>query len=141
MKNRSIFVVRINLSKYGVFTTTQTETKKRGRHTGASPAVRSIHCIELVRSDRPSLFNFKSIFMRTKNDESAIERLTTLLLHYRKQFEVEKNIKNNLYYFILNQGLFSELRKFEGATDMRSPDGHQNAVAALTNQFINQQKA
>lgn len=130
-------MVRINLNKYGVFTTKQAETKKRGRHTGASPAVRSIHCIELVRSDRPSLFNFKPIFMRTKNDESAIERLKTQLVYYKHNFEVEKNIKNNLYFFILDQGLFNELRKFEGATNMRSPDGHSRAVNALTNHFIN----
>lgn len=66
-----IFVVRINSLCHGANSTKNAETKIRGRHTGASPAVISLLRNELVRSDLPSLFNFKSFFMRTKNDECA----------------------------------------------------------------------
>ena len=32
---------------------------------------------------------------------------------YRESFEIEKNIKNGLYFFILNNGLFNKLRDYE----------------------------
>lgn len=47
-------------------------------------------------------------------------------------FEVEKNIKNNLYAIILNNGMFAELRDYEMSTNMRSPEGHMHAVASLS---------
>jgi hypothetical protein len=52
------------------------------------------------------------------------------LKRYRNGFETEKNIKNSLYFFILNNGLFEKLKKFEQSRD-RSVDYHLKALYFL----------
>lgn len=54
------------------------------------------------------------------------------LTELQRQFDVELNIKNNLYAFILKEGLFDKLCQYERTHDMTSPDGHGRAVLALS---------
>ena len=65
-----MFVVCTESFNYEVFITNKTETKKQGRHTGASPAVLSLPRNGLVHSDLPFLFYLKSFIMCTKNGQS-----------------------------------------------------------------------
>lgn len=44
---------------------------------------------------------------------NKIELLQTEKKYFKQSFEVEKNIKNGLYFFILENGLFEKLKKFE----------------------------
>lgn len=67
-----IFVVRTKSNFHGDITTNKAETNTWGRHTGESPAVISMHRIDLVRSDLPSFINQNSFFMRTKNDDRLV---------------------------------------------------------------------
>jgi len=48
----------------------------------------------------------------------AVENLVSELNTYKYKFEIEKNIKNNLYSFILSKGLFHELSQFELSRNM-----------------------
>ncbi|NAS32442.1 hypothetical protein GTQ40_15765 [Flavobacteriaceae bacterium R38] len=52
------------------------------------------------------------------------------LIKYKKDFEVEKNIKNSLYFFILNNDLFERLKQFEQSKD-RSEDYHLKTLSLL----------
>lgn len=109
----------------------KTETKIWGRRTVASTEVFSRHRFDLVRSDRPFLFNNQNLFfMRTKKDESTksaeigtyvpeiknlhagsrqsvinglYNRPISQLVH---DFMVEMDAKNTAYYFILENGHF-----------------------------------
>lgn len=69
-----MFGVRFNSYFNEAHFRNQTETKTRGRHTGESPEVISLLRNGLGRSDLPSLFNSKLIFMRLKNDGNAQKR-------------------------------------------------------------------
>jgi hypothetical protein len=135
-ENSSTFVVRTKSNINGANHTKNAETKIRGRHTGESPAVISMHRIDLVRSDLPSLFNSKSFFMRTKNDERTksseigtyvpeiknlhagsrqsvinglFNRPINQLVH---DFVVEMDAKNTAYYFILENGHFDSFADY-----------------------------
>jgi len=61
-------------------------------------------------------------------DNHRIPISEDLLAEIQRRFDVEKNIKNNLYAFIIEQGLFKELREYSTKHDMSSPDGHSRAV-------------
>lgn len=47
---------------------------------------------------------------------------------YKQSLETEMNIKNNLYSFIMEQGLYKELVKFNRGRDMTKPGGHERTV-------------
>jgi hypothetical protein len=88
--------------------------------------------------------------MRTKNDHRAkhtptvtiqlpiqsnpygIPCIEDFFAEIQRMCDVEKNIKNNLYSFILERGLFNELKEYSQSHDMSSPDGHKRVIAALT---------
>ena len=47
---------------------------------------------------------------------------------YRRDFETEMNIKNNLYSFILGKGLYRDLVDYSRGRDMTNPGGHERAI-------------
>ncbi|OFY61622.1 MAG: hypothetical protein A2Y71_03025 [Bacteroidetes bacterium RBG_13_42_15] len=49
----------------------------------------------------------------------------------RRDFEIEMNLKNNLYAFVLSHGMFKELEAYSKANRMESPDGHLKAIRCL----------
>ena len=128
-----------------------TETRKKREPNGESPSVISMHIIDLVRRDSLPLFNQKSFKMRTKNAKGNSKRVAKsvtiqlpiqsnpygipLIADYfaeiQRMYDVEKNIKNNLYAFILELGLFNELKEYSRIHDMSSEGGHKRAVASL----------
>ena len=114
-------------------TTNKAETKIRGRHSGESPSALLRHRLGLVRSDRPSLFNSNSYFMRTNkskktgseipvneirklhacNRQNVIQNLFSRPINQLvSDYLVEMNAKNQAYYFILDQGLNEAFRKY-----------------------------
>lgn len=52
------------------------------------------------------------------------------LTEIQKQFDLEKNIKNHLYYFIASHNLLNEYAEFRENNPISS-DSHRNAVEAL----------
>lgn len=62
------FVVQTR-SYYGANITDVTETKSKGRRTGASPPVSLMLRMGVVCSDLPPLFNQNHLFMQTTNDK------------------------------------------------------------------------
>jgi len=48
-----------------------------------------------------------------------------------RKFEIAGNIKENLYAFILQRGLFKELEEYEMNTDMESPEGISKVIKQL----------
>ncbi|MGV8092497.1 MAG: hypothetical protein AB2L24_11615 [Mangrovibacterium sp.] len=77
----------------------------------------------------------KSNPLSLENVRGVIEHLLKELDQYREKSETEANIKNNLYAFILNQGLFKELTDYERSTNMGSPDGHLRALKLIAMQL------
>lgn len=65
----SKFVMQEPFNNGRITITNQTETKVRGRHTGASPAVRSGFCLDGSCSDLPSLFNQIPFIMQEPMDK------------------------------------------------------------------------
>lgn len=57
------------------------------------------------------------------------------LSRYKQDFETEMNIKNNLYSFILRQGLYDELVKDNRGRDMTKPGGHERTVDQIGLRF------
>jgi hypothetical protein len=73
-----------------------------------------------------------------ENARLSIERLldelqsTRMKLEsIRSDFEIEMNIKNNLYAFILSHGMYKELREYSLVNKMSSPDGHLKTIRCL----------
>ncbi len=54
---------------------------------------------------------------------------------YLKKFEVEKNIKNSLYSFILGKGLFDELVKYNRTHHMTEQEGYERAINNIVMRF------
>lgn len=65
------------------------------------------------------------------SNKHGIPVLEDFLSEIQRRFDVEKNIKNNLYAFIMERGLFDELRDYSSKHDMSSPDGHSRAVECV----------
>jgi hypothetical protein len=65
------------------------------------------------------------------SNDHGIPVFTDFLNEVQRHFEVEKNIKNNLYAFILSKGLFKELVEYGKTHDMTSMDGFERAKAAV----------
>lgn len=51
--------------------------------------------------------------------------------NYKELFEKEKNIKNGLYFFILNNGMFEKLKEYEPLTDYQKTDYHNKSLLYL----------
>ncbi len=127
-----MFAVRNNLKFLQDATNINIKVKTKiwGRRTVASTEDLSRHRFELLRSDRPSLFNFNLFVMRNKNGQSTksaeigtyvpeiknlhagsrqsvinglFNRPINQLVH---DFVVEMDAKNTAYYFILENGHF-----------------------------------
>lgn len=49
----------------------------------------------------------------------------------QRRFNVERNIKNRLYSFILSNGLGKELHKLERETDLSATDAHSDCINYL----------
>lgn len=145
-----MFVVReyLKLNQDATNIEKKSETKKKGRHTVASTEDLSRHRFECSRSDLPPLFNFNLFIMREQKGQSTkraknatiqlpvsnqhgIPVFSDFLNELQRQFDIEKNIKNNLYAFIIKHGLFNELLEYSAKHDMSSPDGHQRAVTSI----------
>lgn len=153
IKYFSIFVVRDTLkvnSNDKNFTTKKTEQNNRGSVLVQVHSLFRCLSFDVSRSDYPFLFNSNLFIMRdTKRQSNAnsvqqsatiqlpvsnnhgIPILADFLAEVQRRFDVEKNIKNNLYAFILEKGLFNELREYERTHNMSSPDGHARAVAGV----------
>jgi hypothetical protein len=67
--------------------------------------------------------------------QQVIIELISELDRVRQDFEIEKNIKNNLYAFISEQGLDIELEIYSRNNDMASPEGHAKAVRLMIQNF------
>lgn len=55
------------------------------------------------------------------------------LQELQRLYDVEKNIKNNLYSFILEHRMSSELKQYERTHKMSASGGHERAVSILAN--------
>jgi len=72
-----------------------------------------------------------TIQLPIQSNEYGIPCIGDFLDEVQRRFDVEKNIKNNLYAFILERGLFSQLKEYSQSHDMSSPDGHKRVVDNL----------
>jgi len=54
---------------------------------------------------------------------------------YRKGFEIEKNIKNGLYFFILTNDLLELLKQFRKTNDYQAEDYHVKSLEFLINRL------
>lgn len=57
----------------------------------------------------------KALLKELKQKKSELEK-------YKRDFEIEKNIKNGLYFFILTNELYDLLRKFSKTNDYQKED-------------------
>ena len=48
-----------------------------------------------------------------------------------RRFNIELNVKNNLYAFIIQNRMIKQLREFEKSRDMTAPGGHDEVVQML----------
>jgi hypothetical protein len=53
------------------------------------------------------------------------------LLKYKQNFEIEKNIKNGLYFFILTHDLLGLLKEFRKTNDYEDIDYHVKCLDFL----------
>lgn len=83
------------------------------------------------RESRTSRVRTATIQLPVENSH-GIPVLSDFLAEVQRRFDVEMNIKNNLYAFILSKGLLDELKEYQTTgNDMTSPDGHSRAVACV----------
>ena len=62
------------------------------------------------------------------NNSNSHEELLRELNFYKQDRGVQRNIKNNLYAFILSQGLFSELQEYQDSFDMTESGGLERTM-------------
>ncbi|WP_430412866.1 hypothetical protein [Kordia sp.] len=60
-----------------------------------------------------------------------LKQTKTELANCKKSFEVEKNIKNGLYFFILKNDLLNMLRQFRKTNDYQTGDYHIKSLEFL----------
>jgi hypothetical protein len=53
------------------------------------------------------------------------------LVEAQKGYEIEKNIKNNLYKFILDHGLFHQLLEYNDSNGIQIPDGRIHELSGV----------
>lgn len=66
------------------------------------------------------------------SNEHGLPVLGNFLNEINRRFEIEKNIKNNLYAFIISEGMLQRLKEYQKGRDMASPNGHLNATTLLS---------
>ena len=66
----------------------------------------------------------KELLQELKEIKSELQR-------YKQQFEIEKNIKNGLYFFILTNDLVALLQKFRETNDYNKTDYQLKALDFL----------
>jgi hypothetical protein len=82
-----------------------------------------------IKNDhRAKLTPTVTIQLPIQSNDYGIPCVEDFLAEVQRHFDVEKNIKNNLYAFILDRGLFNELKDYSRSHDMSSPDGHKRTV-------------
>lgn len=128
----------------------KTVNNKKGWHTGESPAVLPEPCFGVSRSDHPYFYNLHiiNVMRDTKGHGNAISVpqtatvqlpvtnkhgipvLQDFLTEVQRRFDVEKNIKNNLFAFIMEKGLVSEFQTYSIMHDIESTAGKDRAIAA-----------
>jgi hypothetical protein len=81
-----------------------------------------------INPDEVTLKNAWEILKRILAEN---EQLSSEKENLKKNFEVEKNIKNHLYAFIQSNGWFDKLMEYERSNRMTKPGGHRKAVACL----------
>jgi hypothetical protein len=63
------------------------------------------------------------------------------LAEAQKEYEIEKNIKNNLYKFILEYGLFHQLLEYNDSNGIQIPDGRIHDLNGVARRvFYNSKK-
>lgn len=68
----------------------------------------------------------KELLQELKEIKSELQR-------YKQQFEIEKNIKNGLYFFILTHDLVDLLKEFRKTNDYHKTDYQLKALGFLIN--------
>ncbi|MBN1183869.1 MAG: hypothetical protein JXB49_16370 [Bacteroidales bacterium] len=77
---------------------------------------------------------------RVQNPEARESSLENLLKPYsfgdliaevQRQFVIEKNNKNNLYSYIIQNYIFNELKEYSKTHDMSAPGGHDEVLNML----------
>lgn len=71
--------------------------------------------------------------LTTAQYQTTIDNLLDKVSKLKRDFEVEKNIKNNLYFFILQQQLLDELKDFSNERDVTSENFHSDCIEYLLN--------
>jgi hypothetical protein len=57
------------------------------------------------------------------------------LSRYRHGFEIEKNIKNSLYAFVIGKGLYNDLVAYSRTHQMSDPGGHERSIKEIGMRF------
>lgn len=65
------------------------------------------------------------------SNDYGVPILSDFFAEVQRRFDVEMNIKNNLYAFIFEKGLGDELLSYSSKCDMSSPGGHLRAISGL----------
>lgn len=60
-----------------------------------------------------------------------LKQVKSELLKYKQDFEIEKNIKNGLYFFILMNDLVALLQEFRKTNDYHKTDYHLKSLDFL----------
>lgn len=60
-----------------------------------------------------------------------LKQVKSELLKYKQDFEIEKNIKNGLYFFILTNDLVESLKEFRKMNDYHTSDYHLKSLDFL----------
>lgn len=80
LKNSLIFVMQTTLKYHGCFFISKTaQTKKQGRHTGASPEARLKSPLGVVCGDLPPLFNLNLFSMQTTKSNFHDAKTSTIV--------------------------------------------------------------
>jgi hypothetical protein len=66
----------------------------------------------------------KVLLQELKETKSKLE-------NYKRSFEIEMNIKNGLYFFILTNDLFDLLKQFRKTNDYQKRDYHMKSLEYL----------
>jgi len=66
----------------------------------------------------------KVLLQELKETKSKLER-------YKQNFEIEMNIKNGLYFFILTNDLFDLLKQFRNTNNYQDQDYHIKSLEYL----------
>jgi len=84
-------------------------------------------------------------FMRTHDMASEdcpeiIPKIEDPLTEAQKEYEGERNIKNNMYRFIIDHGLFSQLKEYNLINGIKIPDGRIHALAGVVRTAFHKSK-